>query len=404
MYSHSRALAVGHISIEVFVLKKVLKFGSYLLVAALASVITLFTCVGTPGPAEESKLDQLAGLIEERFIGEVDSTAIRDAAASAMVGALGDEWSYYIPADQYQGHMERMNNAYVGIGVTIVVREEAAGFEVTKVNEGGPADEAGMRPGDIIVAIEGTSTEGMDTTTAGSLVKGEENTQVVLTIRRDGEDFDLAVTRKNVQTPVATSNMLDGHIGLVTIVNFDARCFAETKAAIEDLMDQGAVALIFDVRYNPGGYKHELVDVLDYLLPEGPLFRSEDYKGNVAVDESDKNFLDIPMAVLVNGSSYSAAEFFAAALSEYEAAIVVGEQTYGKGYFQTTIKLNDGSAVGLSVGKYTTPKGVSLAGVGITPDIVVEIDEETASQIYAGTLDPGEDPQIQAAVDALQNQ
>lgn len=384
-------------------MKKVWKIASYILVAALASAVTFFASFAM-APAEETpKLEQLADLIEERFIGEADRTAMEDAAASAMVDSLGDEWSYYIPASQYQAHVEHMNNAYVGIGITILVRENFSGFEVTKVNEGGPAEEAGMKAGDVIVAIEGVSTEGMDTDTASSMVRGEENTQVQLTIRRGEEVFDLSVTRKTVLTPVAEGQMVDRSIGLITITNFDDRCFSETKAAIDSLREQGALALIFDVRNNPGGYKHELVALLDYLLPEGPLFRSEDYKGNVKMDESDADFLDIPMAVLVNGSSYSAAEFFAAALSEYEAAIVVGEQTYGKGYFQTTLLLNDGSAVGLSVGKYTTPKGVSLAGVGITPDIVVEVDEETAFNIYAGTQDPAEDPQIQAAIDALKN-
>jgi carboxyl-terminal processing protease len=170
---------------------------------------------------------------------------------------------------------------------------------------------------------------------------------------------------------------------------------------VESLREQGAKKIIFDVRNNPGGYVHELVPTLDYLLPEGPLFRTEDYAGKENVQNSDAAFLDMPMAVLVNGESYSAAEFFAAALKEYEAAVVVGEQTCGKGYFQTTYELPDGSAVGLSIGKYFTPKGVSLAGVGITPDVMVPVDEETFNAIYAGTLDAAEDPQIQAAIAAL---
>jgi carboxyl-terminal processing protease len=381
--------------------KKILRFLSYVLVAVAASVVTLMYAPVPEFVPTSSKLDQLADLIEERFIGESDRTAMEDAAAAAMVDSLGDEWSYYIPAAAYQSHVERMNNAYVGVGITITVREDETGVDVLKVNEGGPADEAGMLPGDVIIAVDGMSIAGMDTDTLGTYVKGEENTQVILTVLRDGAQLDLTVTRKKVLTPVATWQMLDGGIGLITIANFDDRCFDESKAAIEALLDQGASALIFDVRNNPGGYKHELVNLLDYLLPEGPLFRSEDYKGNVFVDESDKACLEIPMAVLVNDSSYSAAEFFAAALREYEAAVVVGQQTYGKGYFQTTIVLNDGSAVGLSVGKYTTPKGVSLAGVGITPDVEVDVDEETYFEIYAGILDPGEDPQIQAAVDAL---
>ena len=196
--------------------------------------------------------------------------------------------------------------------------------------------------------------------------------------------------------------MLEGNVGLVTITNFDARCAEETIAAIESLLDQGAEKLIFDVRNNPGGYKSELVKVLNYLLPEGDLFRSEYYNGSDYTDTSDAKCLEIPMAVLMNSESYSAAEFFAAALEEYEAAVTVGEQTIGKGYFQTTIELSDGSAVGLSVGKYYTPKGVCLAEVGgLTPNVPVEVDEETFADIYAGLLEPAEDPQIQAAIDAL---
>lgn len=382
-------------------MKKVWQILSYILVAALAALVTLYFFGASPENGKTSKLDTLSGLIEERFIGEADRTAYEDAAAAAMVAALGDEWSYYIPASQYQAHVESVSNAYVGIGITITVSEDGTGFLITKVNPGGPADEAGMEPGDVIIGIEGQSASGMDAAQARDLVRGEVNTQVRLTVRRENRELEMNVTRMEVLSPVALGQMLPDKIGLITIVNFDDRCYDETKAAIDSLLDQGATALIFDVRNNPGGYKHELVNVLDYLLPAGPLFRSEFYTGEVTVDKSDASCLDIPMAVLVNESSFSAAEFFAAALSEYDAAIVVGQQTYGKGYFQTTIQLGDGSAVGLSVGRYTTPNGVSLAGVGITPDVVVEVDEETDFAIYAGTLEPRDDPQIQAAVDAL---
>ena len=382
-------------------MKKYRQILSYILVAALASTATLFAADTFWNMRQISKLDQLSDLIEERFIGEADRTAYEDAAAAAMVDALGDEWSYYIPASQMQSHQENMNNAYVGIGITITVRPEGDGFLVTKVNEGGPAEEAGMLPEDVIVGIEGQSAAGMTADEARNLVRGKPDTQVQLKVRRGSETLSFSVTRKEVLTPVATGQMLEDNIGLITIVNFDSRCYYESRAAIDRLINEGAVALIFDVRNNPGGYKDEMVQLLDDLLPEGPLFRSEDYRGKVLLDESDGDFLDIPMAVLVNGYSYSAAEFFAAALMEYDAATVVGQKTYGKGYFQTTIHLNDGSAVGLSIGKYTTPQGKNLAGIGITPDIVVEVDEETDVAIYAGTLAPEEDPQIQAAVKAL---
>lgn len=376
---------------------------SYILVAVLASVITMSVFGGTPDEAYD-KLDDLGDLIEHYFIGEVDRAEMEDEAAAAMVRSLGDKWSYYMTAKDYRAYVEQMQNAYVGIGITITMAEDQSGLEVIKVNVGGPAEEAGMLVGDVIVTIEGQSAAGMSTSDARDLVRGKEGTQVLLSVRRGDEILDMPVTRKQVKTPVVESRMLDSDYGLIVIYNFDERCAEETIDAIEDLLEQGAEALIFDVRGNPGGYKKELVEVLDYLLPEGPLFRSEDYRGKVFVDESDAKCLEIPMAVLVNGDSYSAAEFFAAALDEYDAAIVVGEQTTGKGYFQSTFELDDGSAVGISIGKYTTPNGVSLADVGITPEVYVEVDEETAYLIYAGTLDPADDPQVQAAVEALKAQ
>ena len=379
-------------------MKKIWQALSYVLVAALATVITL---AATSGSEPQSKLDQLEELIDERFIGEVDQAAIEDAAARAMVDALGDRWSYYLSAQEYQDYKEQMANSYVGIGITIQVTEDGKGYLITKVNEGGPAEAAGLLPGDRMVAVAGQSVLDKDTTETRDLVRGKEGTFVDITVVRNGEEMTFPVERKQVKTPVATAKLLDNHVGLITIVNFDSRCADETIDAIEEMLDQGADALIFDVRFNPGGYAKELVKVLDYLLPKGDLFRTVNYKGDVSVDTSDAKCLEIPMAVLVNGSSYSAAEFFAVALSEYEAAVVVGEKTCGKGYYQVTMELDDGSAVGLSIGEYFTPKGKNLAGIGITPDVEIPVDEETAAAIYAGTLDPMEDPQIQAALEAL---
>lgn len=377
--------------------EKILRIGSYVLVAALAAAVTL-ALVGGEGP---SKLDELEALIQERFIGEADMEAIEDAAADAMIAATGDRWSYYIPASEYAAYQEQMANSYVGVGITIQVTEDDSGFLVTEVTSGGPAEEAGMMVEDLLIMVEDVDVRGMSTSEVRDLVRGEEGTSVKLTVMRKGEHKVLSVERRQVQTPVATYEMLESNVGLVTIENFDSRCAEETIAAIETLLSNGAEKLIFDVRNNPGGYASELVKVLDYLLPEGDLFRTVRYDGKENVDTSDADCLEVPMAVLVNDGSYSAAEFFAAALSEYEAAIVVGEPTVGKGYFQTTYQLSDGSAVSLSIGKYFTPKGVSLAEEGVTPDVVMTVDEETDLAIYYGTLTPEEDPQIQAALKAL---
>ena len=380
-------------------MKKFSKIMSYILVAMASCTLTIGVLAMT-GRLEASKLTQVQNMIEERFIGEVDPTALEDAAAAAMVAATGDRWSGYIPAAEYQDYLDRSNNSYVGVGMTIRALEE--GFEVIQVEPTGPAAEAGVQAGDVVVAVFGQPVAGMTASDLSAQVKGEAGTTVDLTFARGEEELTFTIERREIQTTVAEGEMLEESIGLVTIHNFDSRCADETIAAIEDLLDQGAQKLIFDVRGNPGGYADELVEVLDYLLPEGPLFRSEYYTGKVKVDESDAKCLEIPMAVLMNSDSYSAAEFFAAALEEYEAAITVGQPTTGKGYFQVTTKLKDGSALRLSVGKYTTPNGVSLAEVGgLVPNIQVDVDEEVYMQILAGTLEPENDPQIQAALEAL---
>ena len=378
--------------------RKLLRIASYLVVAVLASALTLGVNWWL---GDYSKLEQLESLIEQLYIEDVDLTTVEDYAAEGMIAALGDRWSYYIPASEYQSYQEQSENAYVGIGITIIQAEDGSGLEVVEVQPEGPAMEAGMLPGDLITTIAGQSAAGMTTEEARNLVRGQEGTFVSITVRREEQELNLSVMRARIETVVASGQLLDGNIGLVTISNFDQRCAQESIAAIEGLLNQGAEKLIFDVRFNPGGYADELVKLLDYLLPEGNLFQTVDSMGRETLDTSDEKWLDVPMAVLVNADSYSAAEFFAAALQEYEAAVIIGEQTSGKGYFQNTFPLVDGSAVALSTGKYFTPKGVSLEGVGITPDILSTVDEETYWQIYYNQIPPEEDPQIAAAIAAL---
>jgi len=380
--------------------KRVWQFLSYVLVAVAACCVTVFWI----GQADVyPKLTELGSVIDHYFVDPVDQKAVENAAASAMVEALGDRWSYYMTPAEYKDYQERMNNAYVGIGVHITQRDDGY-IDIVKVEENGPAAEAGILPGDVLTAVEGQDIAAMDMDAVKNMVKGQEGTYVKLTMQRGGEVLELNVQRRSIQTVVAKSQMLDDKIGLVTIVNFDSRCAEGTIAAIKDLLGKGAESLIFDVRFNPGGYKHELVKILDYLLPEGPLFRSVDYSGKESVDKSDANCLEIPMVVLINGDSYSAAEFFAAALSEYGVAKLVGQPTTGKGHFQSSFPLSDGSAVVISIGKYCTPNGVSLTDVGLTPDIPVDVDEETYAQIYYGTLEPKDDPQIQAAMEVLRGE
>ena len=383
------------------ILLKILSYVLAVTVGAAAMAVIFVHFGATVTDPDLTKLDELQALIEERFIGEADTTAMGDGAAMGMIDALGDRWSYYISAAEYESYMEQMQNAYVGVGITVTLREDGTGADIIQVIKGGPAEEAGLLPGDVIVAVDGVTFDTSDLQDLTLQIKGVEGTTVNITVMRDGSERVYTVERRTIEMIVAEGEMLGDSIGLVKIYNFDARCAQESIAAIERLLTRGAKALIFDVRNNPGGYKSEMVDLLDYLLPAGVLFRSEYYTGETAEDQSDAKYLDIPMVALVNSESYSAAEFFAAALREYDAARVVGEQTCGKGYFQQTFDLSDGSAVSLSVGKYYTPKGVSLADVGITPDVEVPVDDDTFLEIYYGNLEPEEDPQIQEAVKLL---
>lgn len=380
-------------------MKKLITVLSYLTTAMAACAVTLLVTIGkTPG---STKLDQVEYLIKNRFIEEADIEKAEDAAATAMIDSLGDRWSYYLSAADYATHKEQVENAYVGIGITISPEENGQGFLILAVQKDSGAEAAGLLAGDIITGAESQDVRGMTTAQLRDIIRGKEGTSVSLEITRDSEVLRVQVTRMQILTEVVSYKMLENSIGLIAISNFDARCADETIAAIESLREQGAQALIFDVRNNPGGYATELVKVLDYLLPEGDLFRTLDYAGRETVDKSDASFLDMPIAVVCNEDSYSAAEFFPAAIQEYGAGTIVGMPTCGKGYFQYTYELSDGSAVGLSAGKYFTPSGKSLIGTGIQPDVVVEVDDETRAKIAYGTLDAKDDPQIQAAVDIL---
>lgn len=350
------------------------------------------------------KLDEIVALLNEVYVDGYDTDKLGDYLAQAAVAATGDRWSYYVSAEDYDAFVESNENAYVGIGVTVESSDDLTdGVQITKVTPNSPAEEAGIEADDRIYAVEGETVESLGLDEAKNRIRGEEGTEVTLTILRGEKKFDVMVKRASVEVEVVKYSMLDGSIGYIKINNFEANSADRTIEAIDALRGQGAKALVFDLRFNPGGRKDELVRVLDELLPEGPLFRSVDYKGNESVDYSDADCVELPMAVLVNGDSYSAAEFFAAALQEYDWATVVGTKTCGKANYQQTFRLSDGSAVAVSTGHYQTPHGVTLANVGVTPDEIVEVDNKTYLELYKEAVAVKDDAQLQAAIKAVKD-
>lgn len=400
-------------------------------IIAILLTATIFTCVGAligrklatsnPLPAENTqpeeiieqneqtrdaalaKAEEIFDLVDRYYVGEIDSTYMADAVATGIIAGTGDRWSYYISAEQFAEYMEGMNNSYVGVGITIrLENEDDEGFTVLSVTKGSPAELSGVLAGDMLIKVEGESVIPLGMEETKNRVRGEAGTDVNLTFLRDGKELDFTMTRASVAVENVTYQVIGDSIGYIKIDNFDTNACKDTIAAIDAVRAEGAKSLLFDVRFNPGGMKTELVNLLDYLLPEGKLFISEDYDGKESIDYSDEKYLDMPMAVLVNEDSYSAAEFFAAALQEYGAAKVFGTQTCGKGYFQTTFPLSDGSAIAISIGKYRTPNGVSLAEVGgLVPDEIIEVDDQTYYNLYYDLVPIEDDIQISAAISFL---
>lgn len=365
-------------------MKKRFSVKTIILTAALSVILTLgaaalaaWAVLGTSGLAVTAGI----AYINTLFVGEHDRDATADAALEAMVDSLGDRWSYYMDAESYAASRLRRNNAYVGIGITVTY--EADGLHIQAVTEGGPAEEAGLLPGEIIISADGNDLTGPNTAGA-SYIQGEEGTSVLLVVLdASGAAREVSVVRRQIQSDPVTFELLEGGVGYIALDNFYRGSAEHVEAAVEQLTGQGAQSLLFDVRGNPGGYLNELVELLDYLLPEGAIFQSGDRSGPKKVTRSDADCVDLPMAVLVDGDSYSAAELFAAQLRESVGAPIVGQPTCGKGYSQQALALPGGRALNISTKTYFTGAGVSLIGTGLTPDVTVERTGEGDAQLEA---------------------
>lgn len=317
-----------------------------------------------------------------------------DAGLDAFVDGLGDRWSYYLTPEGYQSTTQRRANSYVGVGVTVDYTWEE-GLLVQSVTKGGPADQAGVVPGDVITAVDGVSIAGDARQEGSDRIRGEAGTQVVLTLLgEDGSAREVTCTRATLHNPSASGKLLDGGVGYVQLSNFYSGSADSFRQEVDALIDQGAQSLLVDVRNDPGGYVSELEQILDYLLPEGPVFTQKPRWGFSSVYQSDESCVDLPMAVLVNEHSYSAAELLAAQLRESAGAPIVGEVTSGKGYSQITFPLANGGGVGLSTAAYCTGSGHSLIGEGLAPDVELSLTE-------GASIGGADDNQLQAAVALL---
>ncbi|MDO4816498.1 MAG: S41 family peptidase [Bacillota bacterium] len=357
-----------------------------LVIAAATALITYKLAVGSFDGREAlinaKRYAEIEQIVADNYIGTADEDSMRSAAAAAMVRALGDKWSYYMTAEEYASYKISSANELAGIGMSIVVNSDGK-FEISSVEPGTVAGNAGLLAGQTLVSIDGQSVDGMSITEVQNLIRSKLNLDFNIVVRDENGD-DSAVTlacAASYKSPVSYK-MIDNNVGYIRIKNFEAGSGDDARAAIDFLVSSGATSFVFDLRDNPGGLFDELTKVLDYLLPDGKLFSTADKDGNTSTVSSDKICLKYKMAVIVNGNTYSAAEFFAVTLQEYNWATIVGEQTSGKSRNQVTIELSNGDAIHISTEKYLTSKGVDLAEVGgVTPNVVIAPDSESESDV-----------------------
>ena len=346
------------------------------------------------------KIDELMSYIDLYYNDDYDEDDIRNAIYAGTLEGLGDPYSVYYTADEYKDMQINTSGKYYGIGAALGQDAKTKEVTISKVYEGTPAEEAGLRDGDQIVKVNDTVSTSEELSDLVQKIRGEEGTTVHLKIYRAStkKTFEVDVERKNVELPSITSKMLDGSIGYIQISEFQSKTDEQFKSALADLKKQGMKSLIVDVRSNPGGLITAASNILDQILPEGTVVYTEDKYGKREDYTSDSNCIDCPIAVLVNENSASASEIFAGAIKDYNYGTLIGTKTFGKGIVQTVFPLEDGDAVKITTAKYYTPKGNYIHGAGIEPDI-------NLTYKYSGpedeTYDMKYDNQVQKAIEVL---
>lgn len=350
-----------------------------------------------------ARLEELDRYIQNNYyqdLSETDQAHMTDNMLKGYVAGLGDKYSQYLTPEEYDGFLTKESGKTVGIGVTVI--QGSDGYpEILEVQANSPAQEAGLQVGDVMLAVDGADILETGYTESINQIKGEENTTVRITVRREDSSLDYTITRKTFDIATAQGEMLADQIGYIKITNFRENTVEQFLSALEELKQDGARGFIFDVRDNGGGLLNSLEKMVDPLLPEGIIATATYHGGRTeTVVESDPEELDLPMIVLVNGNSASAAELFSASLRDFKQAKLVGTQTYGKGVMQVTARTNDGGGLSLTVATYQTTRSECYHGVGLEPDVIVELPEG----FTLGISDRADDTQLNTAIELLKNQ
>ena len=344
----------------------------------------------------QDKLDKINAVISKYYLyeDEIDTEDLVEGIYAGYTASLGDPYTAYYDEESTREFMKSISGEFGGIGATVSKKADEDEILISEVYEESPAEQAGLKEGDVLLQADGHAVSGQDLDTVVSWISGEPGTDVELRISRAGEEMDVMVTRDIIETQTVEYEMKENGIGYIRVEEFDKVTYDQFKEALDDLEGQGMNSLIIDLRGNPGGQLTTVTDMLKLFLPEGVIVSTKDKYGNTdeITCDGDHEFKK-PLAVLVDGRSASASEIFSAAIQDYGVGTIVGTQTYGKGVVQQTIDLGDGTCMKVTISEYYTPSGRSINGTGVTPDVEVEYeyDEE----------DPERDNQLEKAIDTV---
>lgn len=349
----------------------------------------------------EEKTSVLQNIIDRYFLFDEDMTKVEDGIYAGMMNGLGDPYTVYYTKEEYKALNEDTEGKYSGIGAVVSQNPNTKIITIVKIFDNSPANDAGLQVGDIIHKIDGEEVAGTDMDIlVKTKIRGEEGTSFKMTVLRgdDRKEVELDLIRRSIEVETVAGKMLDNNIGYIAVSQFDAVTSEQFKSNIESLQSQGMTKLIVDLRGNPGGLLDQVVDMLDYILPDGLVLYTEDKYGKREEYYSDGSHeLKIPMVVLVNENSASASEVFTATFRDFEWGTVVGKTTFGKGIVQNVLPLGDGTAVKITTQHYYPPSGYDLHKVGIKPDLEVDLNE-------GAKIGTDSDNQLSAAIDILKNE
>ena len=346
-----------------------------------------------------AKLNRIDRLVDKYFYGDIDKKEMQDWAYAGYLAGLDDPYTEYISPDEYDSFTETSTGNYTGIGVEVTKNGEET--VISDIFEGTPAEKAGLLPNDIIKKIDGKDMVGKPLSEISSTIKEYAGKTFAISIERDGKMTDVNVVPSEIETVQVSGKMLDGGISYIRISMFEGHCTEQLKTALDNAKNSGAKGIIFDVRNNPGGALDIITNCVDQILDEGIILTVRDKNGKEEVYKAkDKEKIDLPIVILTNAQTASAAEVFTSSLHDNGKAYTVGTKTYGKGVVQTVFDLGDRSIAKITTAKYFTPKNVCIDKIGLEPDKKVELDEKYKNMSVKYIPD-GEDAQLITAVEVM---